>query len=144
MILLQPLITDIPLIGGVQVYFLTAPDIDFDLGGIANALDAPGLSNIIRKIILEQIGYFIVRFTCPVASVTRWQNCFYTIWSFTALKISPKAHKNFLSRFNILHYTKSSLKNCQIILKFFKTGKIAPYLVTLPVAYLKKNCTLGQ
>jgi Ca2+-dependent lipid-binding protein len=54
------LITDIPLIGGVQVYFLTSPEIDFDLGGIANALDAPGLSNIIRKIILEQIGNFIV------------------------------------------------------------------------------------
>ena len=57
---MQPLITDIPLIGGVQVYFLSSPDIDFDLGGIANALDAPGLSNIIRKIILEQIGNFIV------------------------------------------------------------------------------------
>ena len=39
-----------------QVYFLTPPDIDFDLGGIANAFDVPGLSNIIRKIVLEQGG----------------------------------------------------------------------------------------
>ncbi len=39
---------------------MSSPEIDFDLGGIANALDAPGLSNIIRKIILEQIGNFIV------------------------------------------------------------------------------------
>ena len=38
----KPLITEVPLIGGIQVYFLTPPDIDFDLGGVANALDAPG------------------------------------------------------------------------------------------------------
>ena len=43
------------------------------MGGIANAFDAPGLSNIIRKIVLEQIGYFMVlphKFTMPmIASV---------------------------------------------------------------------------
>ncbi|QQP49966.1 Extended synaptotagminlike protein 2a [Caligus rogercresseyi] len=59
-VVFKPLITDIPLIGGVQVYFLSPPEIDFDLGGIANALDAPGLSNIVRKIILEQVGHFMV------------------------------------------------------------------------------------
>ena len=41
-VVFKPLITDVPLIGGVQVYFLTPPEIDFDLGGVANALDAPG------------------------------------------------------------------------------------------------------
>jgi Ca2+-dependent lipid-binding protein len=41
-VVLKPLISEIPLIGGVQVYFLTSPEIDFDLGGVANALDAPG------------------------------------------------------------------------------------------------------
>lgn len=59
-VVFKPLVQEIPLIGGVQVYFLTTPEIDFDLGGIANALDTPGLSNIIRKIVLEQIGYFVV------------------------------------------------------------------------------------
>ena len=39
---------------------MTSPEVDFDLGGIANAFDAPGLSNIIRTIVLEQIGYFMV------------------------------------------------------------------------------------
>ena len=33
-VVLKPLITDVPLIGGVQVYFLTSPEIDFDLGGV--------------------------------------------------------------------------------------------------------------
>lgn len=41
-VVFKPLISEIPLIGGVQVYFLTPPEIDFDLGGVANALDAPG------------------------------------------------------------------------------------------------------
>ena len=41
-VVFKPLIKDVPLIGGVQVYFLTQPEIDFDLGGVANALDAPG------------------------------------------------------------------------------------------------------
>jgi len=59
-VVFKPLITDIPLIGGIQVYFLTAPDIDFDLGGVANALDVPGLSDIIRRIVVEQLGAFMV------------------------------------------------------------------------------------
>ncbi len=68
-VVFKPIVSEIPLIGGVQAYFLTAPDVDFDLGGIANAFDAPGLSNIIRKIVLEQIGYFMVlphKFTMPL------------------------------------------------------------------------------
>ena len=68
-VVFKPIVNEIPLIGGVQAYFLTSPDIDFDLGGIANAFDAPGLSNIIRKIVLEQIGYFMVlphKFTMPL------------------------------------------------------------------------------
>ena len=70
-VVFKPLITDVPLIGGIQVYFLTSPDIDFDLGGIANALDAPGLSDIIRKIVMEQLGAFIVlpnKFTMSLAN----------------------------------------------------------------------------
>uniref|UniRef100_A0A0K2UPA4 Extended synaptotagminlike protein 2a [Tribolium castaneum] n=1 Tax=Lepeophtheirus salmonis TaxID=72036 RepID=A0A0K2UPA4_LEPSM len=59
-VVFKPLIADIPLIGGIQVFFLSPPEIDFDLGGIANALDAPGLSNIVRKIILEQVGHLMV------------------------------------------------------------------------------------
>lgn len=69
-VVFKPLISDVPLVGGVQVYFLTSPEIDFDLGGVANALDAPGLSNIIRKIVLEQLGHFMVlpnKITVPLS-----------------------------------------------------------------------------
>ena len=106
-VVLKPLVSEIPLVGGVQVYFLTSPEVDFDLGGIANALDAPGmfitwqpflysrknsykhyglsdnvqityaffhisgLSNIIRSIVLEQLGAFVVlpnKFTMALAN----------------------------------------------------------------------------
>ena len=44
-VVFKPLVSEIPLIGGIQVYFLSQPEIDFDLGGVANALDAPGKNN---------------------------------------------------------------------------------------------------
>ena len=70
-IVFKPLVTEIPLIGGVQVYFLSPPEINFDLGGVANFLDVPGLSNIIRNVVTEQIGNFIVlpnKITVPLAT----------------------------------------------------------------------------
>jgi len=59
-VVLKPLISDIPLIGGVQVYFLSDPEIDYSLGGVAGALDVPGLSKIVENIISEQVRNFIV------------------------------------------------------------------------------------
>ena len=54
-VVLKPLISKIPLIGGVQVYFLKAPEIDYNLGGVAGALEIPGLNKIIEGIIIEQV-----------------------------------------------------------------------------------------
>ena len=60
-VVFKPLITDVPLIGGVQVYFLTPPEIDFDLGGVANALDAPGTqiksSQFLNLKIMHKCGF---------------------------------------------------------------------------------------
>ena len=68
-IVLKPLISQIPLIGGVQVYFLKPPEIDYSLGGVAGALEIPGLSKIVENIIVEQIKNFIVlpnKFSMPL------------------------------------------------------------------------------
>ena len=54
-VVFKPLISQIPLIGGVQVYFLKAPDIDYTLGGVAGTLEIPGLSKIVERIIIEQV-----------------------------------------------------------------------------------------
>ncbi|XP_072389064.1 extended synaptotagmin-2 isoform X2 [Diabrotica undecimpunctata] len=59
-VVMKPLITSIPLIGGLQVFFLNNPDIDFDLVGIADVLDMPGLSDILRRIVVETVASMMV------------------------------------------------------------------------------------
>lgn len=59
-VVFKPLITEVPLIGGIQVYFLTPPDIDFDLGGVANALDAPGkFEFVLQGVPFENLSFQI-------------------------------------------------------------------------------------
>lgn len=59
-VIMKPLISKIPLVGGLQVFFLNNPDIDFNLVGVADLLDMPGLSDMLRRIIIEQIGAIMV------------------------------------------------------------------------------------
>lgn len=59
-VIMKPLISKMPLVGGLQIFFLNNPDIDFNLVGVADLLDMPGLSDMLRKIIVEQIGAIMV------------------------------------------------------------------------------------
>ncbi|XP_055860420.1 extended synaptotagmin-2-like isoform X3 [Biomphalaria glabrata] len=59
-IVFKPLINSMPLIGGIQVFFLNNPELNFDLTSLANAFDLPGLSDILHSIIQEQIANFMV------------------------------------------------------------------------------------
>ena len=59
-VVMKPLITKMPLVGGLQIFFLNNPTIDFNLVGIADFLDMPGLSDMLRKVIVEQIGAIMV------------------------------------------------------------------------------------
>ncbi|CAG7726678.1 unnamed protein product [Allacma fusca] len=54
-LVMKPLINQIPLIGGVQYFFLNPPSLDFNLIGAADLFDMPGLSDLIRRIVQEQI-----------------------------------------------------------------------------------------
>ena len=47
-LVLKPLIHSLPLVGGVQIYFLNNPSIDFAVAGLANVTDLPGISSILR------------------------------------------------------------------------------------------------
>lgn len=42
-VVMKPLIPQIPLVGGIQVFFLNSPSVDFNLIGVADVLDMPGL-----------------------------------------------------------------------------------------------------
>uniref|UniRef100_A0A1B6M122 Extended synaptotagmin-like protein 2a n=1 Tax=Graphocephala atropunctata TaxID=36148 RepID=A0A1B6M122_9HEMI len=59
-IVMKPLITTVPLIGGLQIFFLNNPAIDFNLVGVADLLDMPGLSDMLRRIIVEQVAAMMV------------------------------------------------------------------------------------
>ncbi|XP_063973441.1 extended synaptotagmin-2 isoform X2 [Diachasmimorpha longicaudata] len=59
-IVLKPMLTVMPLVGGVQIFFLNNPEIDFNLVGAADILDFPGLKQALRKVIKEQFGRFLV------------------------------------------------------------------------------------
>lgn len=59
-VIMKPLIAKMPLVGGLQVFFLNNPAIDFNLVGVVDLLDMPGLSDMLRKIIVEQIAAVMV------------------------------------------------------------------------------------
>ena len=44
----------------LQIFFLNNPNIDFNLVGVVDLLDMPGLSDILRKIIVEQVAAIMV------------------------------------------------------------------------------------
>ncbi|XP_011502857.1 PREDICTED: extended synaptotagmin-1 isoform X2 [Ceratosolen solmsi marchali] len=69
-VVLKPLIPIIPIVGGVQAFFLNCPIIDFNLVGVADVLDLPGFSDVLRKIITEQIAAIAVlpnKFSMPLS-----------------------------------------------------------------------------
>ncbi|KZC10058.1 PREDICTED: extended synaptotagmin-2 [Dufourea novaeangliae] len=59
-IVMKPLLPAIPIVGGVQAFFLNPPAINFNLVGVADVLDLPGFNDILRKTIVEQIAAFVV------------------------------------------------------------------------------------
>lgn len=59
-IAMKPLISTIPLIGGIEAFFFETPEIDFDLVGMANILDTPGLKSLILKTVKDIIRSIIV------------------------------------------------------------------------------------
>lgn len=59
-IVLKPLVSKVPLIGGVQIYFPTAPKITFDLGGLGNLAILVGMKEKIHSVVLEKIEDILV------------------------------------------------------------------------------------
>lgn len=59
-IIMKPLIATMPLVGGLQIFFLNNPNIEFNLVGVVDLLDMPGLSDMLRKIIVEQVAAIMV------------------------------------------------------------------------------------
>ncbi|XP_065062689.1 extended synaptotagmin-1-like [Rhopilema esculentum] len=59
-VLLYPLIPDLPLIGGLTMYFINRPLINFDLTNVLNFLETPGVNTLLRNVIDDAIASFVV------------------------------------------------------------------------------------
>ncbi|VVC33371.1 Hypothetical protein CINCED_3A007280 [Cinara cedri] len=59
-VVMKPLITISPLVGGLQVFFLNQPEIDYNLVGVADVLEMPGLNDILQKVISQQVAALMV------------------------------------------------------------------------------------
>ncbi|XP_022257901.1 extended synaptotagmin-2-like, partial [Limulus polyphemus] len=57
---MKPLVKQIPLIGGVNVFFLIPPAIDFNMTNLADILNLPVLSDILRRNVIGQITALMV------------------------------------------------------------------------------------
>nr|XP_006815868.1 PREDICTED: extended synaptotagmin-2-A-like [Saccoglossus kowalevskii] len=59
-VVMNPLVSVTPLIGGMTIYFLNMPEFDFNMTNLANILDIPGVSGSLRNIIEDQLSNFLV------------------------------------------------------------------------------------
>ncbi|XP_014475147.1 PREDICTED: extended synaptotagmin-2 isoform X2 [Dinoponera quadriceps] len=59
-VIMKPMLSVMPLIGGVQIFYLNNPSINFNLVGVADVLDLPGFNEILRRTIVEQIAAIAV------------------------------------------------------------------------------------
>ena len=53
---LQPLHNQVPFIGGIEVFFLERPFLEYDMGGIGNLADFPGISPLVRSLVDDEIS----------------------------------------------------------------------------------------
>jgi len=67
---MEQIIDEIPVVGGLTFYFVDQPRIDFDLTGLANLGDMPGLRGMLRRAIDTVIAGILVlpnQFVVPLA-----------------------------------------------------------------------------
>ncbi|XP_046542868.1 extended synaptotagmin-2-like isoform X2 [Haliotis rubra] len=59
-VVLKPLLSAAPLVGGVSVFFITNPILDFDLTNLANIMDIPMFNTELHAIIQRQLSDLLV------------------------------------------------------------------------------------
>lgn len=59
-LIMKPLLSEAPIIGGITYFFLCTPDVDFDLTDVLGPLDSPGIASMIRRAVVEQLNALMV------------------------------------------------------------------------------------
>ncbi|XP_067843394.1 extended synaptotagmin-3-like [Heptranchias perlo] len=68
-VILEPLASQMPLVGAVTLFFIRRPVLEVSWTGLTNLLDIPGLNELSDTKILDTIASYMVlpnRFTCPL------------------------------------------------------------------------------
>ncbi|XP_064472124.1 extended synaptotagmin-2-like [Ornithodoros turicata] len=59
-VVLRPLTKEMPLVGGVTAFFLSPPAIDFTLTNLGQMLEVPGLNDLLKKAVSDQVAAMMV------------------------------------------------------------------------------------
>lgn len=59
-VVMRPLTKEMPIVGGVTVFFLRPPDIDFQLTNLGQVLEVPGLNDLLKKAVSDQVSAMMV------------------------------------------------------------------------------------
>lgn len=59
-IVLTPLLEEMPILGGIQIFMINQPELDLDFTGMANIVDFPVVASVIRNLIMTSIADFMV------------------------------------------------------------------------------------
>uniref|UniRef100_A0A3B3W1G5 Extended synaptotagmin 2 n=1 Tax=Poecilia latipinna TaxID=48699 RepID=A0A3B3W1G5_9TELE len=71
-VVMEPLLGDVPLVGGLSLFFLKKPLLDINWTGLSNILDIPGLNGFSDNLIQDIINSYLVlpnRITIPLVGV---------------------------------------------------------------------------
>ncbi|XP_023181694.1 extended synaptotagmin-2 isoform X5 [Xiphophorus maculatus] len=71
-VVMEPLLGDVPLVGGLSLFFLKKPLLDINWTGLSNILDIPGLNGFSNNLIQDIIYSYLVlpnRITIPLVGV---------------------------------------------------------------------------
>lgn len=59
-VVMRPLTKEMPIVGGVTVFFLRPPAIDFQLTNLGQVLEVPGLNDLLKKAVSDQVAAMMV------------------------------------------------------------------------------------
>jgi len=106
-----------PFYGGVELYFVNNPQIDYDMTGVTNIADAPGIRKIIRNVIWSEINRNLV-----VPSRIAIDFLDHDDFDLADVQFPPPI--------GVVRFTLNSAKNLKAMdTGFLQSGKSDPYVV---------------
>ncbi|XP_047137306.1 extended synaptotagmin-2 isoform X1 [Hydra vulgaris] len=107
---ITPLLSKLPLIGGISLYFIETPELNYNFTNLLNILDVPGISQIVNSLLKEALESFVVfpnRVKIPIGNPTDIET-FRFYYPKGVLKIDILEAKNLIGKDTNLFKDKTS------------------------------------